>query len=82
VTSIAKFTTAAADVGRKPPAGAVAKAVRPPPGRAEQKPAGARKAPDARTWPEGASGLGAVSREPERQLWWSMPPPDWVPFGN
>jgi hypothetical protein len=32
-----------------------------------------------RSWPEGASGLGAVARE-ERQVWWEMPPPAWSPF--
>jgi hypothetical protein len=34
----------------------------------------------ARTWPGGALALGAVSREPERQSWWQMPPPGWSPF--
>ena len=34
----------------------------------------------ARSWPEGASGLGAVARESERQVWWEMPPPSWSPF--
>jgi hypothetical protein len=34
----------------------------------------------ARSWPEGASGLGAVSRESERQVWWEMPQPSWSPF--
>jgi hypothetical protein len=33
-----------------------------------------------RSWPEGASGLGAVARESERQVWWEMPPPAWSPF--
>jgi hypothetical protein len=33
----------------------------------------------ARPWPEGASGLGAVARESERQVWWEMPP-SWSPF--
>jgi hypothetical protein len=33
-----------------------------------------------RPWPEGASGLGAVARESERQVWWEMPPPAWSPF--
>jgi hypothetical protein len=78
-TSVAKLATAiSSDAGRTPPAGA--KAARPPPERAGQEPAATKKA-EARHWPEGASGLGAVSREPpERQLWWSMPPPDWSPF--
>jgi hypothetical protein len=41
-----------------------------------------------RSWPEGASGLGAVPHETGRpswwqsgQLsWWQMPPPSWSPF--
>jgi hypothetical protein len=33
-----------------------------------------------RPWPEGASGLGAVAREAERQTWWEVPPPSWSPF--
>jgi hypothetical protein len=33
-----------------------------------------------RSWPEGATGLGAVSREGERQVWWEVPPPSWSPF--
>ena len=33
------------------------------------------------TWPEGAYGLGAAPREPERGTsWWQMPPPAWSPF--
>ncbi len=34
----------------------------------------------ARSWPEGASGLGAAARESERRVWWEMPPPTWSPF--
>lgn len=37
-------------------------------------------APQPRHWPEGASGLGAVPRESERQVWWKMPAPTWSPF--
>jgi hypothetical protein len=33
-----------------------------------------------RHWPEGASALGAVSREPTGPSWWQMPPPSWSPF--
>jgi len=32
----------------------------------------------ARPWPDGASALGAVSRD--SQEWWSMQPPPWSPF--
>jgi hypothetical protein len=79
-TSIAKLTSTRTVDARPTRAGVVgAKTTRQPPVRAEPKPA-ARKAPEARHWPEGASGLGAIAREPERQLWWSMPPPDWAPF--
>ena len=76
-TSIAKLLPAvAAD------AGARAKVTRPPPRRADANPAGAGTTPAARPWPEGASGLGAVTRDSERQVWWSMPPPAWSPFGS
>jgi len=81
-TDIAKLASAVdADAGRTPPTVAGVKATRPPPGRADQKPAGKKTEPVDRYWPEGASGLGAIAREPERQLWWSMPPP-WSPFGG
>ena len=33
-----------------------------------------------RHWPEGASGLGAVSQSSERQVWWKLPQPSWSPF--
>jgi hypothetical protein len=33
-----------------------------------------------RHWPEGASALGAVPREPAGPAWWEMPPPSWSPF--
>jgi hypothetical protein len=32
-----------------------------------------------RHWPEGASGLGAVTPSTERQIWWKLPPPSWAP---
>jgi hypothetical protein len=35
---------------------------------------------EARHWPEGASGLGAVSRESDRQVWWKLPALTWSPF--
>lgn len=35
---------------------------------------------EARHWPEGASGLGAIARETDRQVWWKMPAPTWSPF--
>jgi hypothetical protein len=39
-------------------------------------------APQAETrhWPEGASGLGAMSRESDRQVWWKLPALTWSPF--
>jgi hypothetical protein len=76
-TSIAKLVPAVA-----PDAGARAKVTRPPPRRTDANPAGAGTAPAARPWPEGASGLGAVPRDSERQVWWSMPPPAWSPFAT
>jgi hypothetical protein len=33
-----------------------------------------------RPLPEGASALGAVSRQPDAPPWWQMPPPSWSPF--
>ncbi|HEX5997789.1 MAG TPA: hypothetical protein VFZ16_00080 [Hyphomicrobiaceae bacterium] len=48
---------------------------------AETSAEAASAAPAAsRTWPEGAYGLGAVSREPETPL--PSGPPAWSPFGN
>jgi hypothetical protein len=47
---------------------------------AETVASGPQAPQQARHWPEGASGLGAVSRESERQVWWKMPPPSWSPF--
>jgi hypothetical protein len=76
-TSIAKVVPdVAAD------AAARAKVARPPPRRTEATPAGAGTAPATRPWPEGASGLGAVPRDSERQVWWSMPPPARSPFAT
>jgi hypothetical protein len=82
-TSIAKRVSAVTgEAARTPPTTAGAKIARTPPGRrAGQEPAAARTTPEARHWPEGASGLGAIAREPERELWWSLPPP-WSPFGG
>ena len=74
-TSIAKLLPAVAAAAR-------AKVTRPPPRRADANPAGAGTTPAARPWPEGASGLGAVPRDSERQVWWSMPPPAWSPFAT
>jgi len=44
--------------------------------------AATQAAPQAETrhWPEGASGLGAISRESDRQVWWKMPALTWSPF--
>jgi hypothetical protein len=76
-TTIAKLLPAAA-----PHAGARAKATRQPPRRTDANHAGEGTTPAARPWPEGASGLGAVPRDSERQVWWSMPPPAWSPFAT
>ena len=35
---------------------------------------------ETRHWPEGASGLGAIARESDRQVWWTLPAPTWSPF--
>jgi hypothetical protein len=43
-------------------------------------PPAAQAATATGSWPEGASGLGAVPREPEEPSWWQMPPPSWSPF--
>lgn len=42
----------------------------------------AAAAANERHWPEGASGLGAVTPSAERQIWWKLPPPSWSPFPN
>src|SRR5262245_2611237 len=86
-TSVAKSVpvqqAAAAIAG--PAAAADAKAKRPGPERRPAPEAGAavaapQAAASARPWPEGASALGATSRESERQVWWTMPQPSWSPF--
>jgi hypothetical protein len=51
---------------------------RPAPLVADATGAGAQPA-EGRTWPDGASGLGAVPRSPAPS-WWQMPPPTWSPF--
>jgi hypothetical protein len=51
---------------------------RPAPAVADATGAGAQPA-EGRSWPEGASGLGAVPRSPAPS-WWQMPPPTWSPF--
>ena len=35
---------------------------------------------ETRPWPEGASGLGAIPRESDRQVWWKLPALTWSPF--
>jgi hypothetical protein len=79
-TTIAKLPAPVAE--RTPPDGADAKGPSQPPAqrRANASPAGAKTTSAARPWPEGASGLGGVSRDSERQVWWSVPPPSWSPF--
>jgi hypothetical protein len=51
---------------------------RPAPVVADATAPGAQPA-EGRSWPEGASGLGAVPRSPGPS-WWQMPPPTWSPF--
>ncbi|HEY1243221.1 MAG TPA: hypothetical protein VGF29_00175 [Hyphomicrobiaceae bacterium] len=51
---------------------------RPAPVAADATGAGAQPT-EGRSWPEGASGLGAVPRSPAPS-WWQMPPPTWSPF--
>jgi hypothetical protein len=75
-TSIAKLVPSDAT-----DAGARTKVTGPPPRRTDAHP-GPGTTPAVRSWPEGASGLGAVSRDSERQVWWSMPPPAWSPFAT
>lgn len=87
VTEIAKAAqahtpaaTRSLDTGRgEKPAKAPAQQ-RAPPGSADASAPGPKATPAHRHWPEGASGLGAVPRETERQVWWTMPPPSWSPF--
>jgi len=81
-TTIAKLPAPTAVADRTPQDAADAKVASPPPAprRANANPAVAKTTPAARPWPEGASGLGAVSRDSERQVWWSVPPAPWSPF--
>lgn len=66
----------------------VARAAVPPPVSAETDrrsqhvapPVPTHPAAESRHWPEGASGLGAVARESDRQVWWKLPAPTWSPF--
>jgi hypothetical protein len=81
-TTIAKLPAPAPVAERTAPDAKVASA---PPAqrRANANPAGGKTTSAARPWPEGASGLGAVSRDSdsrdsERQVWWNVPPP-WQP---
>lgn len=46
----------------------------------DRRPAQPAAQEEARHWPEGASGLGAVARESDRQVWWKLPAPTWSPF--
>ena len=59
-----------------------AKVTRAPPPSTPAAAIDRRAAPPAETrhWPEGASGLGAVARESDRQMWWKLPVPTWSPF--
>jgi hypothetical protein len=53
-------------------------AQRPAPALADATAAGGQPA-EGRSWPDGASALGAMPRSPEPS-WWQMPPPTWSPF--
>ena len=46
----------------------------------DRRPAQPAAQEEARHWPEGASGLGAIARESDRQVWWKLPAPTWSPF--
>lgn len=46
----------------------------------DRRPAQTATQTEARHWPEGASGLGAIARESDRQVWWKLPAPTWSPF--
>ena len=46
----------------------------------DRRPAQPAAQDEARHWPEGASGLGAIARESDRQVWWKLPVPTWSPF--
>ena len=79
-TSVAKLAAAPAS-SRTAGVGDEAKVARPAQPRAAPTVADASPRQTApRPWPEGASALGAVQRDSERQVWWNMPPPHWSPF--
>lgn len=67
---------AAASEASRPAAGAGGKAAH----RRTTVAAGEAQADRRRPWPEGASALGAVSRQSDGPSWWQMPPPSWSPF--
>jgi len=46
----------------------------------DRRPAQTAAQAETRHWPEGASGLGAIARESDRQVWWKLPAPTWSPF--
>ena len=46
----------------------------------DRRPAQTATQTETRHWPEGASGLGAIARESDRQMWWTLPVPTWSPF--
>ena len=46
----------------------------------DRRPAQPATQTETRHWPEGASGLGAIARESDRQVWWKLPVPTWSPF--
>jgi hypothetical protein len=63
----------------------VARAAPPPPAATtvveiDRRPYQEAPPAEARHWPEGASGLGAISRESDRQVWWKLPALTWSPF--
>ena len=47
---------------------------------AAARPPQAAAQPEDRHWPEGASALGAIPRESDRQMWWKLPALTWSPF--
>ena len=80
-------TTGTPDTSAPETAVAVAAATAKTPGaRVEDKFAkSAAPADGVRPWPEGASGLGAKSRDADGKTgtsWWSASPPSWSPFGD
>lgn len=82
------FQTQTTVASRRAVATGEAKAARPPAQRraavnvadANAPPPQAAPTPQPRPWPEGASALGAIQRESERQVWWKMPSLTWPPF--